>query len=466
MKSKKLQIYAPIFGTAFLAISWFLGALVYSALPGETAHAFSLSVVAYGLFGLGCIGPLSAWFLNRALSHAVAGVALNLQEASQQLQKSSQDLSHSGEDLEKNTISQSASLQETAASLNQIQSMVSRNADSAEQAKNLAFATRDRAERSQSNVAELGQVIDRIHQDQDAIAAATQSGNDQIKSIVKMIAEIGDKTRVINDIVFQTKLLSFNASVEAARAGEHGKGFAVVAEEIGNLAQMSGNAAREIATLLDSNIQKVEAIIASTAGQVHALIQNGQQRIESGVSQVRTCEQELNQLVVDYKSVVERVNDITTATQEQAKGVTAINESVQRLDHSTQQTLETAKMTAQASHQVRESSNSIATAVAELQSTWNLKKLHQPKSKTLAAKKLKGPIPIAPTAQAKAAAKPGARLKLVQSSPAQSAKTEKTHVQPQKSTEAKPAPTRVSKPAAVVNGTDIPLADDSRFEDL
>ncbi|MBC7465119.1 MAG: hypothetical protein H7256_03945 [Bdellovibrio sp.] len=48
--------------------------------------------------------------------------------------------------------------------------------------------------------------------------------------------EIGNKTKVINDIVFQTKLLSFNASVEAARAGEHGKGFAVVAEEVGKLA--------------------------------------------------------------------------------------------------------------------------------------------------------------------------------------------------------------------------------------
>ncbi len=57
--------------------------------------------------------------------------------------------------------------------------------------------------------------------------------------------DIGDKTKVINDIVFQTKRLSFNASVEAARAGEHGKGFAVVAEEVGNLAQMSKDKVQE-----------------------------------------------------------------------------------------------------------------------------------------------------------------------------------------------------------------------------
>jgi methyl-accepting chemotaxis protein len=70
--------------------------------------------------------------------------------------------------------------------------------------------------------------------------------NEQMSEIVKVIQEIETKTKVINDIVFQTKLLSFNASVEAARAGEQGKGFAVVAEEVGNLAQMSGNAAKEI----------------------------------------------------------------------------------------------------------------------------------------------------------------------------------------------------------------------------
>jgi hypothetical protein len=77
-------------------------------------------------------------------------------------------------------------------------------------------------------------------------------GNRKISEIVELVKEIGNKTKVINDIVFQTKLLSFNASVEAARAGEHGKGFAVVAEEVGNLASMSGQASKEISALLEN----------------------------------------------------------------------------------------------------------------------------------------------------------------------------------------------------------------------
>jgi methyl-accepting chemotaxis protein len=68
----------------------------------------------------------------------------------------------------------------------------------------------------------------------------------RISEVFKIVQEIAEKTNVINDIVFQTKLLSFNASVEAARAGEHGKGFAVVSEEIGKLAASSGKASVEI----------------------------------------------------------------------------------------------------------------------------------------------------------------------------------------------------------------------------
>ncbi|MHA0111674.1 methyl-accepting chemotaxis protein, partial [Klebsiella pneumoniae] len=80
-----------------------------------------------------------------------------------------------------------------------------------------------------------------------------EDANSQLQSISNIIGEISAKTNIINDIVFKTQLLSFNASIEAARAGQHGRGFAVVAEEVGNLAQMSGNAAKEIRALLEDS---------------------------------------------------------------------------------------------------------------------------------------------------------------------------------------------------------------------
>lgn len=81
-----------------------------------------------------------------------------------------------------------------------------------------------------------------------------ERNNTELTKITNMISEINEKTQVINDIVFQTKLLSFNASVEVVRAGEHGKGFAVVAEEVGNLASMSGKASLDISEMLETSI--------------------------------------------------------------------------------------------------------------------------------------------------------------------------------------------------------------------
>lgn len=91
-----------------------------------------------------------------------------------------------------------------------------------------------------------------------------EEANKKLNELGSIFEEISSKTSVINDIVFKTQLLSFNASIEAARAGQHGRGFSVVAEEIGNLAQMSGTSATEIGSLLSSSEDHVKNIISGT----------------------------------------------------------------------------------------------------------------------------------------------------------------------------------------------------------
>lgn len=100
-----------------------------------------------------------------------------------------------------------------------------------------------------------------------AMVAESQIANRGLQDLVLLIGKIREKTKVIDEIVFQTRLLSFNASVEAARAGEHGKGFAVVAEEVGSLAQMSGSAAKEISAILAEGVSKAESLTARTTTQ-------------------------------------------------------------------------------------------------------------------------------------------------------------------------------------------------------
>lgn len=193
--------------------------------------------------------------------------------------------------------------------------------------------------------------------------------NEQMTDIVRVIQEIGNKTKVINDIVFQTKLLSFNASVEAARAGEHGKGFAVVAEEVGNLAQMSGNAAKDISSMLGESIQKVEAIVQDTKVKVESLVAQGKGRVEAGVNVARQCGEVLNEIVSDVTSVSGMAKEIASASQEQSIGISEINKAMGQLDQVTQQNASASEHAASAAQKLSTQAESLQRSVVSLVGT-------------------------------------------------------------------------------------------------
>tara|TARA_B100001971_G_C18266464_1_gene593184 strand:- start:5733 stop:6497 length:765 start_codon:yes stop_codon:yes gene_type:complete len=153
-----------------------------------------------------------------------------------------------------------------------------------------------------------------------------------------VINEISQKTNVINDIVFQTKLLSFNASVEAARAGEQGKGFAVVAEEVGNLATASGKSATEITELLEVNIRKVEEMTNSAARKVDQIKETGTQKVVQGKQTADGCEKALSEIVSKIGTLTEKIHEIDAASNEQSKGISEISKAMSSLDQVANQT--------------------------------------------------------------------------------------------------------------------------------
>jgi methyl-accepting chemotaxis protein len=227
---------------------------------------------------------------------------------------------------------QAAAIQETSASADEVNAMISRNAANAERSKTMSMASAEAAGRSKSALAEMMKSIQEIHASNKEINREIEESNHKIAEIVKVIRDIGAKTKIINDIVFQTKLLSFNASVEAARAGEHGKGFAVVAEEVGNLARMSGNAAREISEILEVSISRVQSIVAETEKKVGGLMSASGARIERGTQTARNCEKVLDEVVASVGEVNSCVGEIATASREQAQGVSEINRAMSQLD--------------------------------------------------------------------------------------------------------------------------------------
>jgi methyl-accepting chemotaxis protein len=231
---------------------------------------------------------------------------------------------------------QSAAIQETAASVNEISAMIRTNTESALDSRRHSHVARQHAERGLKAFHDLLKSIEDVKSSQESIFSEVEKSHQGIAEINGIINQIDEKTHVINDIVFQTKLLSFNASVEAARAGEHGKGFAVVAEEVGNLARMSGVAAQEITRLLSQSTSRVSGIIEGTRESVQGTIEKAAALLDSSIHNIRIFETILTEITQDVNHVDTKVDAISIASREQDAAVTEISKVMQNLDTDTQ----------------------------------------------------------------------------------------------------------------------------------
>jgi methyl-accepting chemotaxis protein len=333
----------------------------------QSADFFSTTFIAFFSFVVMSVAFYSNWYAKK-ISQQFARLSSGLKHEASIVTKNSIVVAEVSTKLSESTTQQASSLQETVASIDEISAMIQRNADSA---SSVAKSSENSTKTVQEGKVKIELMLESIHsiaQNNTDMIEKMERSNKEVSDIVKLIQEISHKTQVINDIVFQTKLLSFNASIEAARAGEHGKGFAVVAEEVGNLASMSGNAAKEISEMLARSVKRVNEIVNGSKSLIDQLIRQSSDKIEFGTSSAKDCAIALDEILVNVSSVNEMVLEISTASQEQSTGVREVNKAMSELDIVTHANSDTAQKSSSAAKDLKSQSERLNALVEELNS--------------------------------------------------------------------------------------------------
>ncbi|MBY0553320.1 hypothetical protein K2P97_02245 [bacterium] len=331
------------------------------------ANVYQAKTYFYWLSGIiSLLGLCFSTWAGLKLSKSVEHISEELAENTKQLDEASVKIASGATQLSESATEQASALQETVSTIDQISSMIQKNSEAAQKSKELSAQSTSSAEQGRQTIDSMLMAISEIETNNTEVSEQMEQTNAQLAEITKMIHNISNKTKVINEIVFQTKLLSFNASVEAARAGEYGKGFAVVAEEVGKLAQMSGGAAKEISSMLEESVGRVEVIIQETRTKVEKLMDQSKEKVNYGSETAKQCKQALDEIAVSVKSVDQLVSEIAVASKEQSAGVVQISQAVNQLESVTNQNSAVAQASSASAEQLRAQAGSMNHLVDEL----------------------------------------------------------------------------------------------------
>lgn len=363
----------------FPQFDWYLSASLNSAEVLEPTFTLKIILLSVSLAMTVLMG-IATMLFGRRLGSTLSGIADQLVDSSDTVRSRSERLTDAASALSRGSESHASALQETAAAVEEIRATVTKNLSTTEATENRSQLAANEAELAKTSLSELVASMSRISTNTEKTRDTVETGNHEIETIISLIAEIENKTKVIDEIVFQTKLLSFNASVEAARSGEHGKGFAVVAEEVGRLAQMSGTASKEIRESLVKNRANVSDIISRTQKNTSEIIEVSTVSIREGLRTAETCREVLEAMTEKVSSTHAAISQITLASKEQAQGIEEITKAMQQIDEVSQKTASVAKESEGMATELSDASQQLNTSVANLRTLLHGESEESPRS--------------------------------------------------------------------------------------
>jgi len=281
------------------------------------ATLFTISGI--GLF----MGLFLMWTIGQGVTRPLNAVIQGLTEGAQQVSSASTQVSQASQQVAQGSGEQASGIEETSSSLEEIASMTKQNASNAEEANGL--------------MSQVGSMVNKGKESMDRLNAA-------IEEIKKSSDATSRIVKTIDEIAFQTNLLALNAAVEAARAGDAGKGFAVVAEEVRNLAQRAGEAARNTAALIEGSVKNAD----------------------QGVNVASMTAKSLNEITTSVQKVSELVSEIAAASKEQAQGIEQVATAVAQMNQVTQANAANSEESASASEELNAQVEQVNSMIHEL----------------------------------------------------------------------------------------------------
>ncbi|MBX9703983.1 MAG: cache domain-containing protein [Silvanigrellaceae bacterium] len=297
----------------------------------------------------------------------IQNIIIHLSQESQDIQENSEQVSRASDALAQTSFQHSSAIQETAAAVTELSQMAARTAENAHKSTLAAQETKHQAAQGQNAIKEMVEAIAHISQSNEYVMKAIEKNNENILSLSKIMEDIQSKTQVINSIVFQTKLLSFNASVESARAGEAGKGFSVVASEIGKLAEMSGNSAKEISSIIEISKETVKKIAEEAQANISSQIDENKKQLQIGHHVVAKCRSVLDEVFGKATESTEMINEISIAGREQQTGIQEISKAMETVEQLTKSDMVQLEATSQSAKNLQQRVTALNELVSSLQ---------------------------------------------------------------------------------------------------